>query len=412
MSNDWTVKAGFEPVANVFREQLFGGSGRRNDRPRQIGAALTVFHQGQKVVEVFGGVADQGTQRPWTVDTRAVVFSVSKGLASMAFFLASAQGRFDWDAPVTTYWPGFAKEHTNKARITVRTLLNHRARLERLDEKLSLLQCARRDPAVLRALELQPSGGTDQVYHAITWGLYADELFRRITGEDLGVYLRRELFDKVGSDARLGDGPEHDELTATLYPPSVGDRVRGMGSRFVWQPQSAEARLLSDLPKPRSVGRGVISVLEGGEPENYNDTEVRRTCLPWAAGTSSATGLARAYLPFVSDGLLPDGSRLFEAASLRPLFRRQSWSECDGFLNKPSGWSQGFLKEERHLFCPNDESFGHPGLGGALGWADPVTGTTIGYVMNRMDWRIRSKRCVELCRALYECAPLLGASLR
>ena len=79
-----------------------------------------------------------------------------------------------------------------------------------------------------------------------------------------------------------------------------------------------------------------------------------------------------------------------------------SWSNRDRVLQKPLGWSRGFLKEQRHLFSPNAESFGHAGMGGALGWCDPVEGLTFGYVMNHMDWRVRSPRCLALCRALYQ----------
>jgi CubicO group peptidase (beta-lactamase class C family) len=88
------------------------------------------------------------------------------------------------------------------------------------------------------------------------------------------------------------------------------------------------------------------------------------------------------------------------------VYPRQSWSERDETLNKALGWSQGFLKEERHLFSPNPESYGHAGLGGGLGWCDPVSDLAIGYVMNKLDWRVRSTRILDLCHSLYDCAPL------
>jgi CubicO group peptidase (beta-lactamase class C family) len=100
------------------------------------------------------------------------------------------------------------------------------------------------------------------------------------------------------------------------------------------------------------------------------------------------------------------GRTYLRAATLSPVHERQSWSERDLVLQKPIGWSQGFLKEETHLFSPHRESFGHAGMGGALGWCDPVSETTFGYVMNRLDWRVRSPRAIALCRALYDCEPL------
>ena len=67
------------------------------------------------------------------------------------------------------------------------------------------------------------------------------------------------------------------------------------------------------------------------------------------------------------------------------------------------GFSQGFLKEAPHVFSPGEEAFGHSGMGGALGLADPGRNLALGYVMNRMDIRVRSPRCLALCHALYGC---------
>jgi CubicO group peptidase (beta-lactamase class C family) len=67
------------------------------------------------------------------------------------------------------------------------------------------------------------------------------------------------------------------------------------------------------------------------------------------------------------------------------------------------GFSLGFVKEESHLFSPYSEAFGHPGAGGCVGFADPPRKLAFGYVMNRMDWRLRSPRCLALCHAVYRC---------
>jgi CubicO group peptidase (beta-lactamase class C family) len=113
------------------------------------------------------------------------------------------------------------------------------------------------------------------------------------------------------------------------------------------------------------------------------------------------------FLPF-SQGGIHEHARYVATEQLRPLYVRQGWSDSDEVLQKPIGWSQGFMKEERHLFSPNPESFGHSGMGGSLGWCDPVEQLALGYVCNRMDWRVRSPRCVSLCRALYECDAMLS----
>ena len=100
-------------------------------------------------------------------------------------------------------------------------------------------------------------------------------------------------------------------------------------------------------------------------------------------------------------GIYLDGVTLARPESLTPVHARQSWVERDEVLRKPLGFSQGFIKEETHLFCPNTTMFGHPGAGGSLGMADPTAGVALGYVMNKMGPYVRSPRALALCHALY-----------
>jgi len=396
------VAEGYESVARCFSEQLKRGA--------QIGAGFAVYRRGECVVDLWGGLADVATKRPWNRDTRLVGFSITKGFAAMAFHLLADRGLVDWEAPVAQYWPEFAR--AGKESMSVATLLNHRGGLAHLDAKLTLADCL--DPAradvVRDALEAQrPSHtpGTQQGYHAITFGMYARELFERIAGEDLGVFLRREVFEPTGSDAWLGTPASEEPRFATLYPPKAAARVVNLASRAFTEPQSMEARVFRDFLSPRSVGRAAFlnPSTPGNDMRAYNEPAVTRKVLAWASATASAQGIARAYLPFASRGAF-EGRHYLRPESLVPTYRRVGWSDRDLVLQKPLGWSGGFVKEERHIFCPNPESFGHPGMGGALGWADPVEELTIGYIMNRMDWRVRSARILELCRTLYDCEAL------
>ena len=89
--------------------------------------------------------------------------------------------------------------------------------------------------------------------------------------------------------------------------------------------------------------------------------------------------------------------------ALEPLMRRQSWSERDLVLRKPLGFAQGFMKEERHLFSPNIESFGHPGAGGSLGWVDPKEELAVAYVRNQLGCAVRPRRTIQLMHTVYRC---------
>jgi len=122
---------------------------------------------------------------------------------------------------------------------------------------------------------------------------------------------------------------------------------------------------------------------------------------------ASARGLARFYEPLACKGRV-DGKELVQEQSLEGPQRRSSWSAMDAVLRRPMGFSYGFVKEDGDMFSPNLEAFGHPGAGGSLGWADPVEALSIGYVCNRMDFRIRSPRALALCHALYASLEAMG----
>ncbi|MGE0788035.1 MAG: serine hydrolase domain-containing protein [Sandaracinaceae bacterium] len=397
-----SVADGYQPIADAFAAQLLDGS--------EVGAALSVYRHGEQVVDLHGGLADVATARRWERDTRIVVFSVTKGFAAMALHLLADRGRLEWDAPVATYWPRFAV--AGKERMTVRQLVNHVGGLPYLDAPITLAQCTRDTDRELveRAITAQRPAwtpGSAQGYHALTFGLYVRALFEHIAKEPLGEVLRRELFVPLGSDARLGTPASEDARIATLYPPEVGERVAGMARAVVTQPRGTEANVLRGLLERASISRrAFLSPRPGtGGLSEYNRPPARRAALAWASATASADGVARSYLPFAGRGA-HDGRTYLSESTLTPVYERQGWSERDLVLGKPLGWSQGFLKEEAHVFSPTRESFGHAGMGGALGWADPVEGIAFGYVMNKMDWRVRSPRALALCRALYSCEPL------
>ncbi|UJR83971.1 serine hydrolase domain-containing protein [Sandaracinus amylolyticus] len=402
-----SVADGFEPVARTFTSLLASGAER--------GAAITVYHRGRRVVHLHGGQARGAT--PFDERTRVVLFSVTKGLASMALALLADRGKLDYEAPVATYWPGFAKN--GKDAITVADLLGHRAGLPVLDTPFTLAECADASchPRLVDAMERQRplwEPGRGQAYHAITFGMYARELFERIAGEPIGALLQRELFAPLGADVSLGTPASEDHRVAELHPPSAAQRLAGMtlalGRRAIGLEEPlTEWRVLraiferDSLPRRAflnpSAPRGIASY---GEPATW------RAPLAWASATGSADGVARAYLPFALGGEV-DGRRYLSESTIARFHERRGWSARDPVLQKPLGWTHGFVKDEPHVFSPVRESFGHPGIGGALGWCDPVNQLAIGYVPNRLDWHVRSPRAIALCRAIYASEPVRDA---
>jgi len=370
-------------------------------RRAEVGASACAWVDGEKVVDLWGGLADVRTARPWREDTLGFLFSSTKGLTALALLMLADRGKLDHDARVADYWPEFAR--SGKDAITVRQLLNHRSGLSAIDRPLTLddLEDPARVAPALEAQEPMWEPGTQQGYGGVSFGAYAAELFRRIEGRTLGRFLAEEVAAPLGADLHLGLPAEAEERVATVIPPRRRDMLlRGL-PRLVWG-RGVEGRVFrafADRSSPTSRAFSNPAELGPRGLHNVNTPRVHRMELPWMNGIANARSLALVYA--VLAGAAPDRVRLVAPELLEEVQRRQSW-QVDRVLCKPMGFSLGFVKEESHLFSPYAETFGHPGAGGCVGLADPPRRLAFAYVMNRMDWRLRSPRCLALCHAVYD----------
>lgn len=387
----------FEAVSACFSENF--------SKRGELGASVSVWHQGSEVVKLWAGVADRKSGRPWEEDTIGVAFSSTKGMGALCLMMLVDRGQLDYDAPVTAYWPSFAEAGTPKAGITVRCLINHRAGLCAIEQTLVLSDFEDRALLVPALEAAQPlwEPGTSQGYHGISFGLFVAELFWRITGESLGTFFAREVAGPLDVDFHIGLAEEHEGRVATIVTASMTQRllkvlptlIRGAG----WDGRLFRAA----VTKGSVTNRAFANPADFGihHIDNFNSPRVHRMELVWAGGIGSASGLARVYAVLAAGGSL-DGVQLVRPETVAEAHPRQSWQQ-DEVLHKTMGFSVGFVKEEPEIFSPNPETFGHPGAGGVLGLADPKENLAIGYLMNRMDWRLRSPRAMELCKAVYSC---------
>src|SRR5215208_2826505 len=166
------VSAGFESVRDAFAENF--------TRRHELGGACCVYHRGEKVVDLWGGVRNKSTGEPWEEDTMVIVWSATKGLAAMTLALAHSRGWLDYDERVSTYWKEFAQQ--GKETITVRQLLAHQAALFAFDEPVDRSVVADLDRLAVVLARQKPKWdpGTRQAYHALTLGFYEGELMRRL----------------------------------------------------------------------------------------------------------------------------------------------------------------------------------------------------------------------------------------
>ncbi|HEY0764609.1 MAG TPA: serine hydrolase domain-containing protein [Pyrinomonadaceae bacterium] len=382
------VTPGFEAVRDAFAENF--------SRRREVGAACCVYHKGEKVVDLWGGVRNKATGEPWEQDTMALVYSATKGLAAMTLAVAHSRGWLDYDERICRYWPEFAQN--GKEKITVRQLLAHQAGLFALDTPLdrSLVADLDRLADVLARQKPAWEPGTRQAYHAVTIGFYEGELLRRIDPQhrSLGQFFQDEIATPLRLDfyIRLPESIPDSRL-APLVDPGFFEMMFGFPlllTPAVWNPQSNIRRAL--------LGSELAHDRQCIYPRNLE--------IPAGGGVGTARALARAYSVFATGGkelaLRPETLQQLMAPAVPAT--QGFYDEC---MKSEVQFSLGFMKPNPGFPFGNPSSFGGPGAGGSLGFADPVAKIGYGYIPNRKSVALGGDpRDVALRRALYSATPV------
>jgi len=331
------------------------------------GGALSVYLDGQPVVDVWTGWADRRGRRRWSADTGTMVFSATKGMASTVIHRLVDRGLIDYDAPVAEYWQAFGAN--GKAGITVRDLMRHRAGLSQLqgvsksDLMDHLLMEDRMAAAPMGLLKGRPA------YHALTYGWLMSGLARSVTGRGMRELFRTELAAPLHTDGfHLGRPP----VSAPTQPAQIIGPQLGIPNPIF----NAVAPHVAALPVSGIFGSmyfpGMKATVQGDIP--LLDAE-----LPAANGVATARALARMYGAIANGGVI-DGTQFLSAETVAGLTGRPSYYP-DGNLGMPMSFHLGYHSIPLGGMLPG---FGHVGLGGSLGWADPERGLSFGFVHNRL----------------------------
>ncbi|MFI9049204.1 serine hydrolase domain-containing protein [Streptomyces sp. NPDC053427] len=379
-----TVEDGFEPVRDAFADNF----ARRGER----GAAVAVYLHGRKVVDLWGGTkdGDGASSEPWERGTAQVVRSATKGVAAIVPLLLHQRGLLDLDAPVGTYWPEF--KAAGKERVLVRHLLSHRAGLPVLDTPLTPAQAIDgvSGAAALAAQAPVWEPGAEHGYHAQTYGWLMGELVLRVTGRTLGSWVAEEIAGPLGLDLWIGLPAEAQSRVGRLteIEPPAGTGAAGLRVR----PKRAVAEASAD---PSSLTRRAFGAIAPAADENafaYRSAE-----LPASNGIATARALARCYAALI--GPVDGHPRLFAPATLT-LARTEESAGLDRTLLVHTRFGLGFMLHGAAAPLLGPGSFGHPGRGGALAFADPESGFAFGYVTNGMQKNVTADpRAQALVRA-------------
>jgi len=377
-----SCEARFDPVRRAFA--------RNFEELGDVGAAVAVHVDGRPVVDLWAGLADVETQRPWEQDTLALVFSTTKGWTAVCALLLWERGDLDIDAPVADVWPEFAV--AGKERVTSRQLLSHQGGLPAFDDPISVADCHDVDLVASRLASQAPrwEPGTAHGYHAITYGWLVGEVVRRVTGRTVGRFFAEEVAAPLGLDTFIGLPPAHHGRVATLLPMALDKLPPGF--QLDEQTQALVATILDQSSLTFQVFTNP-PVLAG--VDDFNSTEMRAAEWPAANGVTSARSLSKLYGELACDRLLSTAT--LDAAETAQV------DGPDRVLVLRTRFGLGFaLPSDIVGYAPTGTGFGHDGAGGSVGFADRRARVGFGYVMNQMspslgtDGRVRN-----LTNALY-----------
>jgi len=359
----------------------------------EIGAALTVYVTGQRVVDLWGGHTDPDRRQPWRRDTLVNCYSVGKGILAVLVLALAEQRALDLDAPIARLWPEFAAH--GKGDLTLREILCHRAGLPAVRERLAgdeMYDWDRMCGALAgQAPYWEP--GADHGYHVNTLGFLAGEIVRRATGEGVSAALQRHVTAPLAADFFFGlPQPLHDRVATVIAPQTVLTNERQWALAF---PPTG------DTERDHMVWHAYFNPSGISGIGTVNTEAWRLAVIPSTNGHGTARAIAAIYAAFLDGG--PNGA-IWASGELRTQAHTIHSDGEDRVLGRHTRFGVGFqLTQPGRPLGPNPRSFGHYGYGGSLAFADPDAGMAFGYVMNRPGPRWKTPRTQRLIDAVYDC---------
>jgi CubicO group peptidase (beta-lactamase class C family) len=389
------VAPGWEPVREAFGQTI--------DSKQDVGAAVSLFHKGKCVVDLVGGYFDTESTKPYEHDTLQLVFSTTKGVVAIAVAICVEHGLLSYEEPVALFWPEFAA--AGKERATVAQLLSHQVGLYTVDGPVTLAEALDWDLMTQRLAAAAPAFpiGSTHGYHAITFGWLAGELVRRVDGRNIGRFIAEEIANPLGVEIYVGL-PEH--LETRVSPLNTGwPRAAGEPAPTI---DPKEQELLDKITGPGTPGGRALSLngafsVAGG----FNRRDVHAAEIPAANGISNAKSLATMYAATIGEVQGSQGSvRLVSAETMTKMsYSVTPRGEADLCLVIPTTFGMGFMTPNHFIPYSGPGTFGHPGFGGSISFADPVRAMSFSYVMNKLGRAIvGDERSARLIAAAVRCA--------
>jgi CubicO group peptidase (beta-lactamase class C family) len=350
------------------------------DSNEELGAALVVDIDGERVVDLWGGFRDEARTVPWDEHTITNVWSTTKTVTSLAALMLVDRGLLDVHAPVATYWPEFAA--AGKQGVQVRHLLSHTSGVSGLEHPAVIEDLYDWESATARMAAQAPwwSPGTGPGYHALNYGHLIGEVVRRVSGKTLKQFVAEEIAGPLGADFQIGAAEEDWGRIADVVPPPP--------TQFDLTPGSPAYKTFTG---------------PAGDARFANTPAWRRADIGAVNGHGNARSVAR-ILSAVSRGGEVDGVRLLGRKTIDLIFDEQA-NGVDLVLGIPLRWGMGFALPQLDSvpWIPDKEICFWGGWGGSMIIMDVGRRMTISYVMNRMaPGIIGSDRSARYTQEIYD----------
>ena len=370
-----------ERIEPLFRENF--------SRFGELGAAVSIWQNGEPILDLHGGFRDRKREQPWSDDTITLVWSATKGIGSACLLHALQENDVKIERRVSEFWPEFGQN--GKMDITLAQLLSHSAGICALDQNAEVTDY----PAVIRALEKQAplwSPGSAHGYHARTFGFLIDECTRRIGGISISKYWRTIFAEPLSLDFWIGLPESLNSRCASIYPAKASTPPEPF--KFYKDLITPGSLQLRTFTSPY----GLNAVSDMNKPEN------RARDFVSFGGVGSASALAKFYAMLANGGEI-GGRRFFGTGGIK-LMMTIIRDGLDRVFEIPTAFSAGFMKDSasahRKIFGPSMKAFGHPGAGGSHAFADPENKISFAYVMNQMEQSVvPNEKSLRLVDAMY-----------
>jgi CubicO group peptidase (beta-lactamase class C family) len=350
---DGSCDPAFSAVRDVFEDNF--------RRRGEIGAAVCVYQDGRKVVDLWGGHKDIERTVPWAADTIIIMNSLAKSMCALCIHILIDRGHVEFDAPVARYWPEFGK--VGKQGVLVRHVLSHTC---------GVIYCDHAPPGSwfdwdvhIHAIEQQEPAwepGTNGAYNSINIGFILGEIVRRVTGKSVGAFLRTEVSERLGADYHIGLRPDEIARVSDLHP----------------NPKNSFFKIAADPSTP--LGRAFRSAPKIGYFQNCR--EIREREVASFGGHGSARGMARIYAALAGNGGI-DGVRILSPAAVERA-SQLVWEHDCMMTQRRLRMGYGFMHNETGTvpMGANMAAFGHTGTGGAFAWCDRDRNMSFAYCTN------------------------------